>query len=69
MKFEELVIGVRYHIDDNGTTGVLLNGGSPELGSGFKVDQTEHYYAECNDGLVRFSLNDTFNYLPVELEN
>jgi hypothetical protein len=69
MKFEELEIGGRYYIDNNGTIGVLLRGELSEGTSGFKVDQTEHYYAENNDGLVRFSLNDTFNYSPVELEN
>jgi hypothetical protein len=48
---------------------VLLWGDPSFDQAGFQIDQTEHYYAECNDGLVRFSLNDTFNYLPVELEN
>jgi hypothetical protein len=69
MKFEELEIGTRYHIDDNGTTGVLLQGELSEGISGFKVDQTEHYYAESNDGLVRFGLGDNFNYSPVELDS
>lgn len=69
MKFEELAIGGRYYIDNDGTTGVLLRGELSEGTSGFKVDQTEHCYSESEDGLVRFSLNDTFNYLPVELEN
>ena len=69
MKFEELKIGVRYHIDDNGTTGVLLNGELPELEPGFKVDQEDVPYFEDEDGLVRFSLNDTFNYSPVELDS
>jgi hypothetical protein len=69
MKFEELEIGGRYYIDHDKTIGVLLEGESPEGTPGFQVDQTEHYYAESNDGLVRFSLNDTFNYLPVELDS
>jgi hypothetical protein len=69
MKFDELVIGVRYHIDNDGTTGVLLWGEPSEGTPGFKVDQEDHPYSESDDGLVRFSLNDIFNYLPVELEN
>jgi hypothetical protein len=76
MKFEELEIGKRYYIDNDGTTGVLLWGepsevwGEPSEGTpGFKVDQTEHVYSENNDGLVRFVLNDDFNYLPVELDS
>jgi hypothetical protein len=69
MKFEELVIGVRYYIDESERTGVLLDGGSPELGPGFKVDQEDSPYFEDEDGLVRFSLNDTFNYPPVELDS
>jgi hypothetical protein len=69
MKFEELEIGGRYYIDNDGTTGVLLRGELSEGTYGFKVDQTEHYYAESNDGLVRFGLGDNFNYSPVELDS
>ena len=69
MKFEELEIGGRYHIDNNGTTGVLLNGGLPELGPGFHIDREDHPYSESEDGLVRFGNCDGFKYSPVELEN
>jgi hypothetical protein len=69
MKFDELAIGGRYYIDNDGTTGVLLWGEPSEGTPGFKIDQTEHVYAENNDGLVRFALNDDFNYLPVELDS
>jgi hypothetical protein len=69
MEFDELAIGGRYYIDNDGTTGVLLNGGSPELGSGFKVDQEDVPYFEDEDGLVRFGNSDVFEYSIVELEN
>jgi hypothetical protein len=46
-----------------------LNGELPELEPGFKVDQEDVPYFEDEDGLVRFSLNDTFNYSPVELDS
>ena len=69
MKFEELEIGTRYYIDESGTTGVLL-WGEPSKGTpGFQIDQTEHIYGESTDGLVRFALNDDFNYSPVELDS
>jgi len=69
MEFDELAIGGRYYIDNDGTTGVLLWGEPSEGTPGFKVDQEDSPYFEDEDGLVRFSLNDPFNYLPVELEN
>jgi hypothetical protein len=69
MKFEELEIGKRYYIDNDGTTGVFLWGEPSEGTPGFQIDQTEHVYSENTDGLVRFALNDTFNYLPVELDS
>ena len=69
MKFEELEIGGRYHIDDSGTTGVLLNGEPSEGTPGFQVDQTEHCYSESDDGLVRFGNTDAFEYSIVELDS
>jgi hypothetical protein len=69
MKFEELAIGGRYYIDNDGTTGVLLWGEPSEGTPGFKVDQEDVPYFEDEDGLVRFALNDDFNYLPVELDS
>jgi hypothetical protein len=69
MKFEELEIGTRYYIDDNGTTGILLWGDPSFDQAGFQIDQTEHYYFEDEDGLVRFGNSDVFEYSIVELEN
>lgn len=69
MKFEELEIGKRYYIDYDGITGILLWGDPSFNEAGFQIDQTEHVYSEDTDGIVRFSLNDTFNYLPVELDS
>lgn len=69
MKFEALEIGKRYQIDESGTTGVLLHSTIDDLGPGFMVDQTEHVYEESPDGLVRFGVNDTYEYSLVELDS
>jgi len=69
MKFEELEIGTRYHIDDSGTTGTLLWGDPWFAKAGFQIDQTEHCYSESDDGLVRFGNTDAFEYSIVELDS